>query len=70
MTDTSATGQAPSKTSPADAAPLTGAPVTDSTPSALAPAPGDANPLRRIRTGPTVFAVVLVLLLIFIPQNT
>jgi hypothetical protein len=65
MTDTSATGHAPSKT-----APLTGVPVTDSTPPALAPAPGDANPLRRTRTSPIVFAVVLVLLLIFIPQNT
>jgi uncharacterized integral membrane protein len=67
MTDTSATRHVPSKTSPADSVPL-----ADGPPPALAPA---ANPLRRTRTGITwvgiiVFAAVLVLLLIFILQNT
>jgi uncharacterized integral membrane protein len=72
MTDTSATRHVPSETSPADPVPLVTGPVAGSTPPAPAPA---ANPLRRTRTGITwvgiiVFAAVLVLLLIFILQNT
>lgn len=73
MTDTSATRHVPSHTPPADSVPPAGGPVPGSTPPA--PTPGDANPLRRTRAGITwvgviVFAVVLVLLLIFILQNT
>lgn len=71
MTDTSATGHVPSQPLP----PPDSAPVTDG-PSAVpsAPAPA-ANPLRRTRAGVTwvsiiLFAAVLVLLLIFILQNT
>ncbi|TCO62199.1 lipopolysaccharide assembly protein LapA domain-containing protein [Actinocrispum wychmicini] len=66
MTDTSATRHVPSNTPPVDAVPG---------PIQTAPATGDPDPLRRTRTGVVwigviIFAVVLVLLLIFILQNT
>jgi putative membrane protein len=69
MTDTSATRRVPSNTPPVDAVPPTDGPVP------AAPAPGDTNPLRRTRAGVTwvsviVFAAVLVLLLVFVLQNT
>jgi len=57
MTDTSATGHVPSHTPPEDSVALAGGPVPGSTPPAPTP-------------GVIVFAVVLVLLLIFILQNT
>ncbi|MEV4315486.1 lipopolysaccharide assembly protein LapA domain-containing protein [Actinocrispum sp. NPDC049592] len=72
MTDTSATRHVPSQTSPADSAPPADGPVT----GAVRPEPApDTNPLRRTRTGSTwvgiiLFAVLLVLLLVFILQNT
>lgn len=74
MTDTSATRPVPSTTTtpPTDSAPVAAAPVLDTAPPVAAPA---RNPLRRTRTGVTwigviVFAAVLILLLIFILQNT
>jgi putative membrane protein len=73
MTDTSATRRVPSNTPPVDAVPPTDGPVQGPVPAA--PAPGDTNPLRRTRAGVTwvsviVFAAVLVLLLVFVLQNT
>lgn len=73
MTDTSANRPVQSHTTPADTAPATESPVAETAPPTAAPAV--RNPLRRSRTsavwtGVIVFAVVLVLLLIFILQNT
>ncbi|TCP43671.1 putative integral membrane protein [Tamaricihabitans halophyticus] len=72
MTDTSATRPVPSTTPPTDSA---GPPAPAATPDTPPAAPPARNPLRRTRTGVTwvgviVFAAVLVLLLIFILQNT
>jgi uncharacterized integral membrane protein len=72
MTDTSATGRVPSETPPADFVPEVNGPIAGPTPPAPAPT---ADPLRRTRAGSTwvgliVFTAVLVLLLIFILQNT
>ncbi|GGM69071.1 hypothetical protein GCM10012275_44360 [Longimycelium tulufanense] len=69
MTDTSGTGHEPSKPSPADSATPSQRPAAGTTPTR----PG-ARQLRT-RAGATwvgiiVFAAVLVLLLIFILQNT
>ncbi|GLW90203.1 LapA family protein [Actinokineospora globicatena] len=69
MTDTPAARPVQSNTPPADPAP----PATP--PPGTAPPPAAADPLRRSRTsalwiGVIVFAAVLVLLLIFILQNT
>jgi uncharacterized integral membrane protein len=82
MTDTSANRRAQPHPIPADTAPPTEPPAAETAPPSTAPtpstvptAPAARNPLRRTRTsavwaGVIVFAVVLVLLLIFILQNT
>lgn len=77
MSDTSAHRPVQSHPAPADTAPSTD-PSRDPSVAETAPppaAPTARNPLRRSRTstvwtGVIVFAVVLVLLLIFILQNT
>lgn len=78
MTDTSATRPVQSNPQPADAAPNTVPPNTvpaaETAPPVAAPA-ARRNPLRRTRTsavwvGVIVFAALLVLLLVFILQNT
>ncbi|GAA3033123.1 lipopolysaccharide assembly protein LapA domain-containing protein [Actinokineospora globicatena] len=72
MTDTPAARPVQSNTPPADPAPPA-TPPPGTAPPLLAPAAAD--PLRRSRTsalwvGVIVFAAVLVLLLIFVLQNT
>lgn len=69
MTDTSGIGPVPPGRAPSGSTPPTETPATG---SVAAPT---RDPLRRTRTGATwmgviVFAVLLVLLLIFILQNT
>ncbi|GAA5169241.1 MULTISPECIES: lipopolysaccharide assembly protein LapA domain-containing protein [Amycolatopsis] len=73
MTDTSATRLVQSHPTPADSTPPPQAPVAETAP--LAAGPVGRSPLRRTRTSATwigviVFTAVLVLLLIFILQNT
>jgi putative membrane protein len=74
MTDTSANRPVQSHPTHADTAPAPEPPIAETTPPTATPAAA-RNPLRRSRTsavwtGVIVFAVVLILLLIFILQNT
>lgn len=74
MTDTSATRPVQSNPQPADAVLNTASPAAETAPPVAAPT-ARRNPLRRTRTsavwvGVIVFAALLVLLLVFILQNT
>jgi uncharacterized integral membrane protein len=74
MTDTPAARPVQSNPPSADSAPITESPAAETAPPG-ATAAASRNPLRRTRTstvwvGVIVFAALLVLLLIFILQNT